>query len=239
MASSLHGLGTEVVEVKPIGNSFDRFSLRLFGRPSPDESTNKSFAGAGTLTIVDNQVRLLGMILKLSMLVSCAVLTMTAQEIVQPNLDGFKYPVLARSARIQGTVEFVVKSDGIQLVSGHPMLAAAAKSNLEKWAVPYAPDTTLSVTYHFSVGAPEFKQVDEPIGDRFDRFFLRLFHRPVTRQVNEQVCLLKERAVASKNETKDGVQSVEIDIESASPCLNTDAVAIADLRLPGSRQLRP
>jgi len=33
MASSLHGLGIEVVEVKPIGKSFDRFSLRLFRRP--------------------------------------------------------------------------------------------------------------------------------------------------------------------------------------------------------------
>jgi hypothetical protein len=32
----------------------------------------------------------------------------------------------------KGLFEFVVKSEGIQLVSGHPILAAAAKSNLEK-----------------------------------------------------------------------------------------------------------
>jgi hypothetical protein len=86
--------------------------------------------------IVDNQVRLLEMILKLSMLASWAVLTMTAQGVVQPKLDGFKYPKLAQAARVQGTVQFLVKSDGVQLLSGHPMLAAAARSNLEKWAVP-------------------------------------------------------------------------------------------------------
>jgi len=186
-------------------------------------------ASVGTGLMIDNQIGPMGMILKLLTFLSCAVLTMAAQELVQPNLDGFKYPVLARSARIQGIVEFVVKSGAIHLVSGHPMLVAAAKSNLEKWAVPCASDTPLSVTYHFLVGGPEFRQVDEPIGDRFDRFFLRLFHRPVTRQVKEQVCLPNQRAVALKNETKDGVH-VEIDIESSSPCLNTDAVAIAALR---------
>jgi hypothetical protein len=72
------------------------------------------------------------MILKLSILVSYATLTITAQELVQPNLDGFKYPPLARSARIAGTVQLVVGSDGVQVISGHPMLVAAAKSNLEK-----------------------------------------------------------------------------------------------------------
>jgi hypothetical protein len=91
------------------------------------------------------------MILKLSMLVLNATLTMTAQETLQPNLDGFKYPPLARSAGIGGTVQFLVKSDGVQLLSGHQFLVPAAKNNLEKWAVPYASDTPLSVTYHFSV----------------------------------------------------------------------------------------
>ncbi len=73
------------------------------------------------------------MILKLFILASCGVLTMTAEGLVQPNLEGFKYPELARSARVGGTVKFVVTSGGIQLLSGHPLLAPAAKSNLEKW----------------------------------------------------------------------------------------------------------
>ena len=170
------------------------------------------------------------MILKLLIFASCGLVSVTAQELVQPNLEGFRYPVLARSARIQGTVEFVVKSDGVQLVSGHPSLAAAAKSNLEKWAIPHVSDTPLSITYIFRLADREFVKVDEPIGDRFERFFLRLFGRAVTRRVTEEVCQVpKDRPATYKNETSDGVESIEIDVESASPCLNTEVVAIAAL----------
>jgi outer membrane biosynthesis protein TonB len=77
------------------------------------------------------------------------VFGLAAQEPVRPILDGFTYPALARAARIEGTVEFVVNANRIQFVSGHPMLAAAAESNLEKWAVKQASETPLSVTYHF------------------------------------------------------------------------------------------
>lgn len=169
--------------------------------------------------------------LRLVMLLSCAVLAMIAQERVQPNLNGFRYPVLARSAQIQGTVQYVVKSDGIQLVSGHPMLAAAARSNLEKWAVPHFSDTPLSVTYNFRLADREFVEVGEPIGDRFDRFFLRLFGRPVTRRVTEEVCQVpKGRPTTYKIKTKDGVQSIEIDIEATRHCLETDVAVIAALR---------
>ena len=93
-------------------------------------------AGAATVTIVDNQVRLLEMILKLSMLALWAALTMTAQELVQPNLDGFKYPALARAARIQGSVEFVVKSDRIQLLSGHPYARRCFEEQPRKMGSP-------------------------------------------------------------------------------------------------------
>jgi len=161
-------------------------------------------------------------------------LVMSAQELVHANLDGFKYPPLARSARIQGTVEFAVKSDGIQLVSGHPMLAATAKSNLEKWAVPYASDTPLSVTYIFRLTddvTTKIVEVEEPVGNGFDRFFLRLFRRPVTSRIKEQVCAgPKDSPAAYKNVTKDGFPSIEIDIESGGSCLNTDVVAIAAVK---------
>ena len=188
-------------------------------------------ACAGTGLIVDNQVRLLGMILKLFMLASWAVMTLTAQEPVQPNLDGLRYPVLARSARIQGTVEFLVKSDGIQLVSGHPILAAAAKSNLEKWAVPHASDTPLSVTYIFHLtNGEQITEADEPIGDRFDRFFLRIFHLPVSRRVKKYSCIEpKDHNRVLKSEMNGGLQSIEIDVESGASCLNTDVVAIASV----------
>ena len=174
------------------------------------------------------------MILKLFMVASWAVVTMTAQELVQPNLDGLKYPVIAKSARIQGSVQYVVKSDGIQLVSGHPMLAAAAKSNLEKWAMPHAIGTPLSVTYVFRLTIPDDIpiEVDEPIGDQFDRLFLRLLHLPVTRRVKKYTCTEpKESLRFFKRETKDGLPRVEITVEDqSSNCLNTTRLAIAALR---------
>lgn len=173
------------------------------------------------------------MILKLCMLVSCAVLTMTAQEAAQPNMEGFKYPVLARAARIQGSVEFMVKSDGVQLLSGHPMLAAAAKSNLERWAVPYAFRTPLSATYVFRLKehATQIVEVDEPITGSFDRFFLRLFRRPLTRKIKQQNCIdSNESSIGLKNLKKDSLRSIEIDIEAVVLCVQTDVLAIAALR---------
>jgi hypothetical protein len=155
---------------------------------------------------------------------------MTAQELVQPNLDGFKYPALARAARIQGKVQFMVKSDGPQLVSGHPMLATAAKGNLEKWAVPHASDTPLSVTYIFRLKdfVSHIIEVDRPIGDSFDRFFLRLFRRPITRRIKEWDCVSpKDSSVRFENAMKDGVQSIKIDIVATEMCLETNTVAIS------------
>lgn len=173
------------------------------------------------------------MILKLSMLVSCAALTMTAQELVQPNLEGFKYPPLARAARIGGTVRFLVKSDGVHLLSGHNLLVAAARSNLEKWAVPYASDTPLSVTYIFRSTDDiriEIIEVNRPIGNGFDRFFLRLLRRPVTRRTKEEVCLPQDTPAVYKYETKDGLPSIEIEIGAGAMCAQPDVVAIAALR---------
>jgi protein TonB len=49
------------------------------------------------------------------------------------------YPPLARQARIQGTVKFnaVIGKDGriqnLTLVSGHPLLVAAAQQAVQQW----------------------------------------------------------------------------------------------------------
>ena len=167
------------------------------------------------------------------MLTLCTAVSLAAQEPVRPNLDGFKYPALARAARIEGTVEFVVNADGIELVSGHPMLAAAAKSNLEKWAIPLPTDTPLSVTYIFRLTG-DFVQnveVDEPIGDRFDRFFLRLFHRPAVRRVKKVTCIeSKDSSAPVSDKIKHDLSGIEIDIEAGSLCIQTDVATIASLR---------
>src|SRR5665213_1278288 len=173
------------------------------------------------------------MILKLSMLVSCAALTMSAQELVQPNLEGFKYPPLARSARIGGTVRVLVKSGGVHLLSGHNLLVAAARSNLEKWAIPYASSSPLSVTYVFRLTdevTTKIVEVDQPITNGFDRFFLRLFRRPVTRRIKTWDCRPKDTPAVYKHETKDGLPNIEIEIGAGAICVQPDVFAIAALR---------
>jgi hypothetical protein len=172
------------------------------------------------------------MILKLSMLVSWAVLTMTAQEPVRPNLDGFTYPTLAQAARVQGAVQFVVNSDGLQLLAGHPFLVPAARSNLDKWATPDTFGKPLSVTYVFRLAEPTTRsvEVDQPIGDGFDRFFLRLFHRPLTRRVKEQNCIdSDDSSIGFKNLIKDGLQSIEIEIGAVTRCVHPQFVAMSVL----------
>jgi hypothetical protein len=159
--------------------------------------------------------------------------SLAAQGPVRPNLDGFKYPALARSARIAGTVEFLVNSNGVQLLSGHQFLVPAAKTNLEKWAVAYASDTPLSVTYIFRLTdevTTKIVEVDRPIGSGFDRFFRRLLRRPVTRRVKTWDCHPKETPALYKNEMKDGIPNIEIEIGSGAMCLETDTVSIAALR---------
>jgi hypothetical protein len=165
------------------------------------------------------------LILKSFMLAYWMGVTVFAQDPIRPNLDGFRYPALAHSAMIQGTVQFVVKSEGVQLLSGHPMLAAAAKSNVEKWATRYVSDGPLSATYIFRLRAGTGTQIveaEEPIGNSFERFFLWLFHRPVTKRVKKEVCVHSEDSPPRfRNGTKDGLRTVEIDIEVAAFCLQT------------------
>jgi TonB family protein len=65
-----------------------------------------------------------------------------AQANTEPQLkraDLPMYPVVAREARIEGTVKlsFVINFDGsvadVQALSGHPMLKVAAVQNVESW----------------------------------------------------------------------------------------------------------
>src|ERR1700690_1794256 len=130
--------------------------------------------------------------LKSLALASWLAVTLLAQDSIHPNVDGFKYPALAKSARVQGTVQFLVTPGGIRVSSGHPMLVLAARNNLEKWAAPGSLSAPLSVTYNFRLTDAITTQVvetDEPIGNSFDRFFLRLFRRPVSRRVKRDDCV--------------------------------------------------
>ena len=66
------------------------------------------------------------------------------------------YPPLARAAQVQGTVvvKVVVEGGKVQstkVVSGHPMLSDAAKSNLATWKLFPLPAQTFAVTYHYEL----------------------------------------------------------------------------------------
>jgi TonB family protein len=73
------------------------------------------------------------------------------------SFDRLGYPPLARAARIQGTVilEFAIGGAGepvhVVVISGHPVLVAAAKANLTSWRFPPLPTVTnrRRVTYIF------------------------------------------------------------------------------------------
>ena len=67
-----------------------------------------------------------------------------------------EYPLVAKQASVQGKVELSFKVDKsgkpqmIELISGHPLLAATAKSNLGGWTFYGAkPDKGIKITYVF------------------------------------------------------------------------------------------
>jgi hypothetical protein len=141
-----------------------------------------------------------------------------AQSGMAPDLSGLLYPALPRSARIQGTVRFLVASGEIMVVSGHPMLVQHAKDNLGKWAKGLPQEEPTFVNYNFRLLPERWTVREEPIGDDFDRFFLRLFHRPVTRTIRECVA---DTVVATSFKTLEG-GTIEIQIDAVpSSCPET------------------
>lgn len=159
---------------------------------------------------------------KFLLLTWLSLLPCLAQQVVSPDLTGLFYPALAKSAQIQGIVQFRVESGQITLVSGHPFLLGVAKSNLERWASGLSGGKPTLVNYVFHV--PPVETNDEPIGNRIDRFFLRLFRRPVTRKV--YLCSDPTLRVTTHFVTfADG--TIEIDINASPPCVEVNGSYLA------------
>jgi hypothetical protein len=101
------------------------------------------------------------------------------------NVEGFRYPPIAASARIEGDVVVEISASGQRLIaSAHPILEDGATRNLATWAVPPVESGKYIVTYHFELleGGGEAKTV--PIGSKFGRFFRRLIGAPTEKVVN-------------------------------------------------------
>ena len=162
------------------------------------------------------------------MAVSLGVFGQSEGPKIVVNLDGFHYPVIARQARIQGDVLFELSADGRRLVSGGPLLATAAEANLETWTLEPLAAGRYRVWYHFVLSNPLKTEV-APLGNKFDRFLLRLFHAPTTTIVyhcdadpSKQV---ESRRYATSREGDDYV--VDVFVTGWSPCLNTESSELA------------
>jgi hypothetical protein len=135
------------------------------------------------------------------------------------NVEGFRYPLIARSARIQGDVTFEVSATDVKLVDGNPILAAAAQTNLGTWILPPAGGTYM-VSYHFSLsGEPGIKPLTVLIGNRFDRFFLRLF-RALTERVVEVCDNASDTRVQQAVTREGGDYAIDVFVADKSPCVN-------------------
>jgi hypothetical protein len=116
-------------------------------------------------------------------LLGSVVLAQQESQGIKVNIENFRYPALAASVRIQGDVIFEVSASGHRLVSGHPLLAPAAERNLGTWTLPPIEDGKYTIHFHFQLLDAGTKQETVLIGDKFDRFFLRLVRAPTKRIV--------------------------------------------------------
>jgi hypothetical protein len=118
------------------------------------------------------------------------------------NVEGFRYPMIGRSAVIGGDVLFEINASGPKLLSGIPIFATPAHRNLETWTLPPLEHGRYFVRYHF-VLLRESRQVMVPVGNKVDRFFLRLFHAPTQRAKTMDVCDTEASTAVRQTITKD------------------------------------
>lgn len=104
---------------------------------------------------------------------------------IHPDLTGFRYPALARQARLAGTVRLKVSpgTPEITVESGHPLLAAAAQENLSRWKFNGQITEPILIEYVFRLAEPGCTFTLVPRADAFGRLLLRIFGRPTAREV--------------------------------------------------------
>jgi hypothetical protein len=149
---------------------------------------------------------------------------------IDVNVEGFRYPPIAATARIQGDVIFQVFSADVDLVTGNPILARAAQTNLQTWDLPPFNGNYL-VRYHFELdkeGGAHTKTV--PIGNKFGRFFRHLVGAPTQKAVKNYCYGSNDPApdpppryaVVSEGDVK-----IDVFVGAVARCLNTEASQVA------------
>lgn len=82
----------------------------------------------------------------------------TAGEVTFLSFEEMKYPPLANTARIRGDVLVRAELDddgrvvSASILAGHPMLVAAAVSNIKKWRFKPNPEKQVTMVYSFRLG---------------------------------------------------------------------------------------
>ena len=165
--------------------------------------------------------------IKVLMALCSAAVAMQARETFQPDLSGLVYPVLAKSARMQGLVKFSVKDGKITLISGHPILVQNAKQNLERWALEIPSSDEFRVNYSFLLtdeSTTKIVETEQPIGDAFDRLFLRIFRRSTTRRVptiERDVLKENENVTSWQAAMADELPLISVMVSTGVPCVMT------------------
>lgn len=119
-----------------------------------------------------------------SLLFGTVVVAQQKNPELRVNLDNLRYPPLAGFARVEGDVTLEVSAIGQKLVRGNPLLAEVAQANLGTWILPLLAGGKYVIDYHFNLVDPGTKQETVLIGDKFDRFFLRLVGAPTKKVVS-------------------------------------------------------
>jgi hypothetical protein len=93
--------------------------------------------------------------------------------------------------------------------------------NLDTWTLPDLDKGHLQVWYHFSLGGePGTRPETAPVGNKFDRFFLRIVQAPTKRVV--QVCDDSRDPTETEvrqGPSEDGGYEVRVFVASRTPCL--------------------
>ena len=144
---------------------------------------------------------------------------------ITTKVEAWKYPNLARQARIQGDVRLQFRSGVPGVTSGHPLLAPSALENLK--SLGELPDAA-NVVYHFVLleSTVEVTRTTVKKGDAFDRFFLRLLRIRTERTVEETKCV-SDADSAPKNRIDLTRNPVEVWIYGVVPCLQVETRYLA------------
>lgn len=145
------------------------------------------------------------------------------------NVEGFRYPPIARSARIEGDVIFEVSASGLRLVAGSSILSKAAEANLATWTLPPLEAGKYFVSYHFELLEDGVKHKTVPIGSKFGRFFRHLVGAPTEKVVNTCYQVGDPAAYPAPRFTVMTADDVKIDLFTGTfaNCINTETSQVA------------